>query len=396
MKKEICILTNMSHPLFSPESYNGGINKHTFDLIDCLCDNYNLTCVITKDSFKYKEDKVKYLVVDYTSSEGIYNENKKSNGIKRANAVKQIFSGRYFDLVISQNHQFNKSSYINLPYNIVNFIHHTADNPVSGDLSFSNMVFFTKMKSFLDTQGTYVFVSELQRQTFKSVAQKIFDRVSRVENLKSTYPLYNNCLSIPFEKTEVIHNPIEFDFDLDLSLADKIFDFVFTGRMHKEKKIEKILNFAKLNPSKTFRLFCIQVSGQEEYQEKILEKAKTLNNVSILFGVPYDKIMEQVKQAKALILMSNESLSYSGSEALYLGTKVLHFMQQKHISSPLQEFNILDGVMIIKDFKSVNTEDINNFLSTPILQSEIVKFRKYISKLNYQIKLTNLVEKYIL
>ena len=70
-------------------------------------------------------------------------------------------------------------------------------------------------------------------------------------------------------------------------------------------------------------------------------------------------------------------------------------MQQKHISSPLQEFNILDGVMIIKDFKSVNIEDINNFLSTPILQSEIVKFRKYISKLNYQIKLTNLVEKYI-
>lgn len=381
---KICIIPNTNQPLHKDLFYNG-VNKHTQLLVDALVDveNYELYLVVTNDSYKDLNINIKYITLDFPSNDNLQLETIKSDRIKRANQLKKLVNNGNFDIILTENHYTSAKSF-NAP--CICFMHHTFDNPVCGKTSMFNMNMMYKMKDFLE-KNMYIFVSKLQRNSFINGVPRILARINKNKKLLEIFPKYEEKFKIPFEKTAVLYNAINLShLDNDTYSNENKQELIAIARCHPEKKLHNIIKFAN-NNKKRLNIYCSTLNDNLEYKNKIINLVEKSEFVTIHFDKPYDEIMKNLKNSTAVVLASDESLSYVGIEALYFGVKIIFL----DFDSPLTEFDICTD-RAYKRLNNTDIVDLTEFFNAKISDEEIQKFKNDLSITTYRNNLINHIE----
>ena len=384
---KICLIPNTNQPQHESMFYNGVI-KHTHQLIDILHNEHDLYVVATNDSFLYKKNDIKYLVLDYPSNMNITDkDSEKSIRSKRTNNLKKIVNSIDFDIILTQNHYTSASTFKSPT---ICFIHHTFDNPVCGGTSMLNINMMYNMRRFLESGNTYIFVSDFQKKSFENGVHKISERLNKSLTLQKSFENYHENLKIPFDKTFVMLNSLELQYK-EKEINENIrSDLIAIARCHPEKKLQDIINFANNNKLK-LKIFCNTITDELKYKNKIEKLVQKSEYATIYFDIAYNEIMNNLKNSKAIVIASNESLSYVGMEALYFGVKVVYL----NYKTALHEFKINNSVLEIKNINEcIDSDKIFDFLNTKLNDTEINQYRVNVSPESYKNKLNHLMLEY--
>jgi glycosyltransferase involved in cell wall biosynthesis len=384
LKKKIVIITNFSHPIYKAGYFNGGIDKHTKDLIDVLCDEYELTVCITSDSEQYQNDCVKYIVIPGLSTEGLvlagYDKDKtRSLKVVRTAKLNNALKGIQCDLIINQN-----PGKMAFKHPCITFMHHCANNPISGCMSTSNITTFISMEKYLK-KHKYVFVSEYQRQTFTDLIPQIIERINNNEKLKpSLYTSIPKLKNLSFSECSIIHNPLELNTSEDIEY--KRDGFIMCGRLNPEKGFDTVIKFfGTTMTTVNLDIWCSTQPGKEKYAEKVIKLAENYSNITLHLNKSNSEFLLALHRKQALIINSIESLSYVGMEAMYSGCKVIHIL--KDGISPLTEFKT-NFVLQISDLHQDYTK-VLEFIRTQVPKQEVLEYRIKVSKSEFYKKIND-------
>lgn len=388
---KICIIPNTNQPLNKDLFFNG-VNKHTQLLIDALIDveNYELYLVVTNDSYKDLNININYITLDFSSNDALPLETIKGDRIRRASQLKKLVNNRNFDLILTENHYTTAKSF-NAP--CICFVHHTFDNPVCGKTSMFNINMMYNMKDFLVQNNMYIFVSKFQRNSFINGVLQILARINANEKLQKLFPNFEEKFKIPFEKTEVLYNALDLSHLDNDTLSEnenkkESFALISIARCHPEKNLHNIIKFAN-NNKKELNIYCSTLKDQLKYKNKIQSLAEKSEFVTIHFDKPYNEIMLNLKNSKAVVLASNESLSYVGLEALTFGVKIIFL----DFDSSLTEFEICTNETYRNCKSDDIVQDLTEFLKPKISDEKIQKFKNDLSIEVYRNNLIKHIEK---